>query len=152
MGVRRAARLAADAGVTGLVEFVVGDVVAGPLPPGPFDAVVVAYLQVIADERRRALRAAAEVVAPGGLLLVVGHHTANLAEGVGGPQDPAVLFTPQDVVADLAEEPGLIVAKAERVCRPVTTSDGERTAIDALVRVRRVEQRVSDLSDRPRSR
>lgn len=150
--IERAARLAADAGVTGLVEFVVGDVVAGPLPPGPFDAVVVAYLQVIADERRRALRAAAEVVAPGGLLLVVGHHTANLAEGVGGPQDPAVLFTPQDVVADLAEEPGLIVAKAERVRRPVTTSDGERTAIDALVRVRRVEQRVSDLSDRPRSR
>jgi SAM-dependent methyltransferase len=137
--IERAARLAADADVTDLIEFVVGDVVAGPLPPGPFDAVVVAYLQVIADERRRALRAAAEVVAPGGFLLVVGHDTANLAEGVGGPQDPAVLFTPQDVVADLAEEPGLVVATAERMRRPVTTPDGERTAIDALVRVQRIE-------------
>jgi SAM-dependent methyltransferase len=134
----RAARLAADAGVTDLVEFVVGDVVAGPLPPGPFDAVVVAYLQVIADERRSALRAAAKVVAPGGFLLVVGHDTANLAEGVGGPQDPAVLFTPQDVVADLADVLELVVVKAERVRRPVATPDGERTAIDALVRVRRV--------------
>jgi hypothetical protein len=91
------------------------------------------------------------VVAPGGLLLVVGHHTANLAEGVGGPQDPAVLFTPQDVVADLAEEPGLIVAKAGRVRRPVTTSDGERTAIDALVRVQRVERPVLEPPTDPRT-
>jgi SAM-dependent methyltransferase len=150
--IERAARLAADAGVTDLVEFVVGDVVASPLPPGPFDAVVVAYLQVTADKRRRALRAAAEVVAPGGFLLVVGHDTANLAVGVGGPQDPAVLFTPQDVVTDLAEEPGLVVVKAERVRRPVATPDGERTAIDALVRVRRIEQPVSESATDPRSR
>ena len=142
--IERATRLAADAGVIDRVDFVVGDVVAGPLPPGPFDAVVVAYLQVTADERRRALRSAADVVAPGGVLLVVGHDAANLAEGVGGPQDPAVLFTPQDVVTDLADKPGLVVAKAERVLRPVATPDGQRTAIDALVRFRRVEQPVSE--------
>ena len=126
--------------------------VVGPLPPGPFDAVVVAYLQVIADERRCALRATAEVVVPGGFLFVVGHDTASLAEGVGGPQDPAVLFTPQDVVADLAEEPGLVVVKAERVRRPVVTPDGERTAIDALVRVRRIEQPTSESPTDPRAR
>jgi SAM-dependent methyltransferase len=136
--IERAARLAAEAGVTDLVEFVVGDVVVGPLPLGPFDAVVVAYLQVTAEERRRALRNAAEVVAPGGVVIVVGHDSANLAEGVGGPQDPAVLFTPQDVVSDLADVPGLVVVKAERMRRPVATPEGDRPAIDALVRVRRV--------------
>lgn len=137
VGLDRAAELAADAGVADRVEFVVGDVVAGPLPPGPFDAVIVAYLQLPAPQRRAALRRAAQVVAPGGTLLVVGHDTTNLADGVGGPQDPAVLFTPEQVQADLADLPDLITEKAGRVRRPMATSDGERVAVDALVRARR---------------
>ena len=47
--------------------------------------------------------------------------------GIGGPQEPDVLYTPEDVVADLA---GLVVERAERVTRPV----GDAAAIDALVR------------------
>jgi hypothetical protein len=76
-------------------------------------------------------------VTPGGTLLVVGHHTANLNEGVGGPQDPSVLFTPDDVVVDL-DGCGLTVVRAERVARRVPTDDGgTSTAIDALVRAHR---------------
>jgi hypothetical protein len=37
-------------------------------------------------------------VAPGGRLIIVGHHTDNLAAGVGGPQDRSLLFTPEDAV------------------------------------------------------
>lgn len=44
--VLRAGRLAAGDGVADRVEFLVGDVVDGPLPAGPFGAVVVAYLQL----------------------------------------------------------------------------------------------------------
>jgi len=127
----RARQLAEQAGVADSTDFVVGDVVAGPLPPGSFDAVVMAYLHVPADARTRATRLAAEHVAPGGALIVVGHDTTNLTEGAGGPQDAAVLFTPDDVVADLPV--GFTVEKAERVRRPVETSDGVRTAVDALV-------------------
>ena len=87
--------------------------------------------------RCAAPRHAAQFVAPGGTLLVVGHDTTNLADGVGGPQDPAVLFTPEEVQADLADLPDLIAEKAGRVRRPMATSDGERVAVDALVRVRR---------------
>jgi hypothetical protein len=65
------------------------------------------------------------------VLLVIGHDTTNLTDGVGGPQDPTVLFTPEDIVADLG--PGFAVQKATRVRRPVATPDGDRTAIDALV-------------------
>jgi SAM-dependent methyltransferase len=103
-------------------------------PPGAFDLVGVLYLQVPAEERRLALGRAAEAVAPGGTLLVVGHDLQNLNGGHGGPQDPRVLFTPEDVAAEL---PGLEVEKAERVLRPVETEDGEAQAIDALVRARR---------------
>ncbi|MDD4868457.1 MAG: class I SAM-dependent methyltransferase, partial [Mycobacterium sp.] len=58
-----------------------------------------------------------------------------LTEGIGGPQDAEVLFTPQDVLDDLAGMTGLVVQKAEKVRRPVR--DAERDAIDALVRLRR---------------
>lgn len=66
------ARLAAN-DPDGLVVAVRGDM-AGPLPPGPFHAVVVAYntffnLTTDADQRR-CLTAVADVLAPGGSLLV----------------------------------------------------------------------------------
>jgi hypothetical protein len=43
-----------------------------------------------------------------------------------------VLYTPQDVVADLAGT-GLSVERAETVRRPVETPDGVRDALDVLV-------------------
>ncbi|MFE7558912.1 class I SAM-dependent methyltransferase [Kitasatospora sp. NPDC057500] len=109
-----------------------GDARAFEAPPEGYDLVLVAYLQLPAEDRRAALRRAAESLAPGGTLLVVGHDSANLAEGVGGPQDPAVLFTPDDVLADLAGS-GLRTVRAERVRRPA----GEAEAVDALVRLER---------------
>jgi hypothetical protein len=76
---------------------------------------------------------------PGGTLLLVAHDTTNLAEGTGGPQDPSVLMTADDVLDDLS---GLDVEvlHAERVAREVRSADehgGEerRTAWDCLVRV-----------------
>jgi len=42
-----------------------------------------------------------------------------------------VLYTAEDVVADLD---GLRIERAGRVERPVQTPDGERDALDALVR------------------
>lgn len=137
--VGRARRLAVQAGVADRVRFVVGDVAGDPLPAGSFDAVVVAYLQLPAPQRRHVLRAAAARLGPGGTLLVVGHDALNLTQGVGGPQDPAVLFTCADVTADLADFPGVVTEKAERVRRPVRTPQGPVSAIDALVRARRVD-------------
>lgn len=136
-GLDRASALAEKAGVAGKVEWVVADVVADPLPEGPFDAVVIAYLQVPSGDRRTVVRKAAQVLAPGGVLVVVGHDSTNLAEGIGGPRDAQVLFTPGDLVADLDGLAGVTVDKAEQVRRPVTTEDGERQAIDALLVGRR---------------
>ena len=65
-------------------------------------------------------------MAPGGTLFLVGHDRSNIEEGVGGPQNPAVLYTPEEIVASLD---GLEVVRAERVTRDVE----EGTAIDALV-------------------
>jgi SAM-dependent methyltransferase len=103
--------------------------------PRSSSAVVVMYIHLPAPARRALVRAAAHAVAIGGVLLVVGHDQTNLAEGVGGPSDPAVLFTAGDIVADLVGLGGLEIRRAERVERPVGT-DGQ-VALDALVEVAR---------------
>jgi SAM-dependent methyltransferase len=136
-GLDRAARLATEVGVADRARFALCDVVTGPLPAGPFDAVVVAYLQLPAAHRRSALHRAVRALAPGGTLLIVGHDTSNLIDGFGGPRDPGVLFTPQDVLADLSTLSDLVVEKARRVRRTVPAPWGDRVAIDALVRIRR---------------
>lgn len=132
VGLDKARQLAARAGVT--VQLVCADAI-DPIG-GTFDLVVILYLHLRPEERRRGYRNAAAAVARGGTLLVVGHDTANLTHGIGGPQDPGLLFTADDVVADL-DGRGLVVRRAESVRRIVTTDDGERTAIDALIRAER---------------
>ncbi|MGW2375748.1 MULTISPECIES: class I SAM-dependent methyltransferase [Kitasatospora] len=108
--------------------------------PAAYDLVLVAYLQLPAEDRRAALHRAADALAPGGTLLVIGHDLTNLTDGVGGPQDPAVLFTPEDVLADLAEY-GLRTVRAERVHRTVGEPGHKGgltgVAVDALVRLER---------------
>jgi SAM-dependent methyltransferase len=124
-----ARRLASERGLA--VDWIEADLLEYEPPRGTFDLVVVLYLQVPADERRAILARAAGAVAPGGTFLLVGHHADNLTEGVGGPKYREVLYTEQDVAAEL---PGLAVVRAERVLRPV---EDEGDAVDVLVRARR---------------
>jgi 2-polyprenyl-3-methyl-5-hydroxy-6-metoxy-1,4-benzoquinol methylase len=118
------------------IETIVADVTTHVPPDGAYDLVAVIYLHLPDAERRLVHQRAAAAVAPGGTMIVLGHDTTNLTDGHGGPQDASVLYTPDDVVSDL-EGTGLTVTKAERVHRTVTTPDGDRTAIDALVVARR---------------
>ena len=85
-------------------------------PEQTYDLVLIAYLQLPWTELQKVLATAATALTSGGTLLLVAHDLTNLAEGVGGPQDPAVLQTPDQVVAAL---PSLRIQKAERVRRPV---------------------------------
>ena len=64
----------------------------------------------------------------------MGHDITNPERGRGGPQDHGVLYGPEDVAAGLD---GLDVVKAQRVPRPVATAEGDKIAIDALVRAGR---------------
>lgn len=98
-----------------------------------YDLVLVAYLHLPTRQRRPVMRAAAEAVAPGGTLLVVGHDLENLASGPGGPQDPAVLYRPGDIVQDI-EPAQLVVVRNETAPRSPTDGRGQPAeALDALV-------------------
>jgi SAM-dependent methyltransferase len=114
------------------VEFAVADLLEYEPEARAYDLVLLLYLHLAPLERRLVLERASAALAPGGILLLIGHDLANMTDGVGGPSDPTIHVTP-DQVAD--ELPGLEIEKAERVYRDVA---GEhRHAIDALVRARR---------------
>jgi SAM-dependent methyltransferase len=113
------------------VEWVDADVRAWVPPVDAFDLVGIVYLHLPSDERRDVLAAATAALAPGGTLAVIGHDVRNLAEGVGGPQEPDILLDPGAVAAELA---GLDVDQAETVTRPTPAGD----ALDTLVVARRV--------------
>jgi len=131
-GLDRAARLAAGRGAS--VDWVHADLLAWQPAPGGYDLVLIAYLHLPSADLARVFRAAAAAVAPGGTLLVIGHDRDNITRGHGGPQDPDRLYTPALVTAQLG---GLAIIRAEQVPRPVRTPEGERTAIDTLVRAQR---------------
>jgi SAM-dependent methyltransferase len=125
------------------VEFVCADLVTYEPEPSAFDLVAVLYLHIAADERHAVLQHAAAALAPGGTFVLIGHDTLNMTEGVGGPSDPAIHFTPDEIAAEL---PDLEIEKAERVLRDVRGE--ERDAIDALVRARKIGTRSRESRSR----
>ncbi len=107
-----------------------------------FDLTLMAYLQLPEGARRSAVRAGVAALRPGGTFVLVAHDSTNLDQGTGGPQDPSVLYTAEDVLADVASQPDndVEVERAERVARVVEAGHGGEptaTAYDCLVRLRR---------------
>jgi SAM-dependent methyltransferase len=109
-----------------------------PAPPEEsgvgYDLVLFSYLQLSREPWGRALRHGVEAAAPGGVVLVVCHALRNLKEGTGGPQDPAVLHDPEDVLASVADLPVEVVSARVRH-RDVDGAD--RPALDTVVVLRR---------------
>lgn len=71
----------------------------------PVDLVVVAYLQIPQPELYQSLRRAVENLKPTGKLVGVWHSRNNLTEGFGGPQNPEVLPTIDELRRALASTP-----------------------------------------------
>lgn len=103
-----------------------------------YGLVLLSYLQLPGPQLRRALAHAVDALEPDGTLLVVGHALQNLAAGTGGPQDPAVLYDPHDVLAALA---GLPVVIDLATVRRRKVAGAHRPALDTLVVGTRLEER-----------
>lgn len=125
------------------IDWVHADALEYDAGEGAFDLALLAYLQLPADERRVAVRRTFLSLRDGGTLFVVAHDSTNITEGTGGPQYPEVLYTAEDVLADLDGE-RFEVIRAERVARSVPGTGAPedapgRTAYDALVHLVRTD-------------
>ena len=136
VAIERGRKLAEDRGVD--VEWLCEDLASWTPPAGAFQLVVIAYLQIPGDAMRAVLAHVASALAPAGDLMMIGHARQNLAEGVGGPRDPALLWSPEEI-DDVLSAHGLTVERCEHVQRPVETPEGPREAIDVIVRANKSE-------------
>jgi SAM-dependent methyltransferase len=126
--------LAAQGRTLGTIAWTVGDVATHQPEPASADLVLLSYVHLEPSQAQATLRLAASAVAPGGILLLVGHDRTNLLHGTGGPQRLDVLTHPEAVAGTLRDA-GLTVERAEVVERVV---DGaERPALDTVVIARR---------------
>lgn len=130
----RGRRIAESRGVE--VHWIEADVETFALPQRAYDLVAVFYLHLPWPRMRRVLQRSAAAVAAQGTWLLVGHDRTNLDKGHGGPKSPDVLYTPEQVAAELS---GLRVDEAGRRDRDVETDSGVAVAIDCLVRATRAE-------------
>ena len=112
VALERGRQRVAAAGAPGEVEWICADLVDFDPTGRSYDLVLLLFVHLRPDERRRLLRLATATLSPGGVVLVVGYDSRNLAEGEGGPRDPEVLFRPDDLVADLD---GLRIERAETI-------------------------------------
>ena len=131
VAIERAKDIAARRNVE--VEWICADATTYEPVPGAFDRVVILYLHLPEADRARALRHAVDALSAGGVLLMIGHALRNLTEGVGGPQQPDVLWEPERFSKELAEL-GLDVDRAEERIRPV---EGKGDAVDILLSAHR---------------
>lgn len=134
VGLDKGRRLAERLELTDRLTFECADLTTYVPTLGGYDLVLLAYLHLPSDQRQVVVRRAADAVAPGGTLLIVGHDLANLERGVGGPQDPDVLYT-ADRLRDAIANAGLAVESAGERLRPVDGQD--QPAIDTVLLARR---------------
>jgi SAM-dependent methyltransferase len=135
VAIEKGKRLAAARQVAAKIDFQIVDLRGYEPEVHHFDLVALMYLQIPRAEREPIFIQAARAVAPGGTFLLVAHDSANLLHGYGGPQQPDVLYTAEQVVNALGGE--LEIEKATPVKRLVETDDGTKVAIDCLVRGKR---------------
>lgn len=123
----RGRALATTAGVG--IDWRLADLIEWTPPPEAFDLVALFFIHLPPEERRPVYAKAAAAVASGGTLLVVGHDRSNLTDGVGGPRDPDVLFTPDEIARELPD--GFTIERSAVVRRSSSTGPAP---LDAVVR------------------
>ncbi|MGD9792213.1 MAG: class I SAM-dependent methyltransferase [Acidimicrobiia bacterium] len=136
VAIDKARQLATHSGVE--ATFAVADIEIWSPEPATFDLVAWVYVHLPEPVRTEAVKRVVTGLRTGGLLVWVGHDLDNITNGVGGPQDPAVLARVDELTAMLD---GLEIVEAKQVLRNVATESGHgrsepdkpSAAIDQLV-------------------
>lgn len=101
VGLQKAQALAAERGVT--LATMHGDLADWAPAPASFDAVVLTFVHLPPAIRAGAHRRLAAGLRPGGLLLLEAFHPLQLQHSSGGPKDETMLYTPEQLRADVGD-------------------------------------------------
>ena len=112
VGLRKAKQLAEKRGVT--VETVQADLAHFTPEPGQFQAVVMIFAHTPPDIRQRSLEVAREALRPGGYLILEGYTEDQIGRGTGGPGNPDMMFSKQELDAMFARDEVLLSRETER--------------------------------------
>lgn len=102
-----------------------------------YDLVSAQFMHLPRDQRAALHHRLAASVSPGGSLLVVGHHPADLQTTIPRPPVPELFFTAPDVAATLDRHVWHVVVSEARA-RDALDPDGRPTTVhDAVLRAQR---------------
>jgi SAM-dependent methyltransferase len=131
----RAAERAAEAGaeIAGRITWQQADVLSWDPAPRQFDLVSAQFMQLPGPALESLHRRLAAAVRPGGTLLIVGHHPADLETSAGRPHLPGLMFTAEQVAAVLDPDDWQIVTAAAPERQTVDPDGGSITIRDAVL-------------------
>ncbi|MGV0153064.1 class I SAM-dependent methyltransferase [Rhodococcus sp. GB-02] len=85
------------------LDYRCGDVTVADYAPGngqAYDLTLLLYLHLPAPQRTLVVNRAINSLKPDGILMILGHDRSNIDYGVGGPQDPEILYTPEELMQE----------------------------------------------------
>jgi trans-aconitate methyltransferase len=106
-------------------------------PPVGYDLVTAAFLHFPRPLRRRVFAALAARVAPGGSLVIVGHHPSDMDTSMPRPPEPDLYYTAEDVAADLPQLAWTIHTRQARPREDQTPTGESVTIHDTVLRAQR---------------
>ncbi|WP_159800914.1 class I SAM-dependent methyltransferase [Arthrobacter zhaoguopingii] len=133
---REQARLE-DTAVAARVDWVHADLLEAPPAPGGFDLVSAQFMQLPEPARSVLFAGLADAVAPGGTLLIVGHHPSDLQTAARRPPLPELFYTAEDLIPLL--DGGWDVTASEARPRAVDDAAGHAAVVrDTVLQARRL--------------
>lgn len=147
VALQRAATHAAERGeeVAGRITFTRQDLTTWVPPAGEFDLVSVQFVHLPAAERNEMHRRLGTAVAPGGILLLVGHHPLDLELGIRRPARENIFDGSEilDALAvDEADSPWSVVTNEVRSREGADTDGNAVTLHDTVVTLRREQAEI----------
>lgn len=134
---RAAGHAAADPEAARRISWGHHDLTVWAPPPDAFDLVSAQFMHWPGAERTAVYGRLAAAVAPGGTLLIVGHHPSDLDTTARRPRLPELLFTPEETAAALDPATWEILVSEARA-RPAEDPAGHPITVrDSVLRARR---------------
>jgi len=128
---------AAGDGIAERITWTQADLRETPPESGRYDLVSAQFMHLPPPQRRELYARLAAALAPDGTLLIVGHHPADLRTSAHRMHFPEMMFTAEELAADLDADQWQIVAAEARPRAAVDPDGRDITIHDAVLVARR---------------